>query len=148
MKHDKAPTAPYSKGHLIFRKCSYLKNHHFRWPNLADTVKRHICTSRLFIWAFNQVSMTFTSKVLARTNSYFENKIRCCWTFWLNSDTSGGRNCQKGHLHSKTFHLSLYSSLYDLLFITSSPYKRAMTDGRTDGRLDGRTPQLFDRKQE
>ena len=34
-----------------------------------------------------------------------------------------GRNCQKAHLKTKTFHLSLLSSLYDLPFASSSPYR-------------------------
>ena len=27
--------------------------------------------------------------------------------------TSGGRKCQKAHLHAKTFHMSLFQGLYD-----------------------------------
>ena len=45
----------------------------FVWPNaplfLTEMVKRHIYGPRPFIWAYNQVSMTFRSKVLARTKS-------------------------------------------------------------------------------
>ena len=43
------------------------------------------------------------------------------------------RNCQTARLRTKTFHLSLEPSLYDLPFNSSSPYKKAMTDRHTDG---------------
>ena len=35
---------------------------HFWWPNLAETVKRHIYRSRPFIWAYSQVSTTIRYK--------------------------------------------------------------------------------------
>ena len=37
---------------------------------LTEMVKRHICGPKPLIWAYNQVSMTFRSKVLARTKKY------------------------------------------------------------------------------
>ena len=37
-------------------------------------------------------------------------KIQDFGHFW---PTSGGRNCQKAHLHTKTFHLNLFTCLYD-----------------------------------
>ena len=53
----------------------------FVWPNaplfLTEMVKRHIYGPRPFIWAYNQVSMTFRSKVLARTSSSLEKPL-----FW------------------------------------------------------------------
>ena len=55
---------------------------HFRWPNWAETVKRHIYTSSLIIWACNKVSMTFRSRVLASTTPISKN--RWFWTFWPN----------------------------------------------------------------
>ena len=36
----------------------------FWWPNLTETVKRHIHTQSPFIWAYNQITMTFRSQVL------------------------------------------------------------------------------------
>ena len=56
----------------------------FRWPNLAQSVKRHIYTPRPFIGAYNQVSTTLRSKILARSS--FENQL-----FLGISPTSGGR---------------------------------------------------------
>ena len=44
----------------------------FWWPLLAETVKRHINTSRPFIWAFNQIYITLRSKVLARTRKRWQ----------------------------------------------------------------------------
>ena len=41
-------------------------------PNLAESVKRHIYTPRPFIWAYNQVSMAFRSKVIARTRKRWQ----------------------------------------------------------------------------
>ena len=37
---------------------------------LTEMVKRHIYRLRPFIWAYNQVSVTFRSKVVARTKKY------------------------------------------------------------------------------
>ena len=37
-------------------------------------------------------------------------KIQDIGPFW---PTSGGRNCQKAHPHTKTFHLNLFTCLYD-----------------------------------
>ena len=37
-------------------------------------------------------------------------KIKACGHFW---PTSGGRKCQKAHLHTITFHLNLFKCLYD-----------------------------------
>ena len=123
---------PHSKGYWIFRICSCLKKSHLwfilaefgqflvailaktvkgtsfvavncQWSNSAETVKRYIYTPRPFILAYNQISITFRSKVLARTSSYFEKPL-----FWPNSATSGG--CQKAHLHIniiKIFHLCI-----------------------------------------
>ena len=39
---------------------------------LTEMVKRHIYGPRPFIWAYNQVSMTFRSKVLARTRKRWQ----------------------------------------------------------------------------
>ena len=47
---------------------------------LTEMAKRHIYGPRPFIWAYNKVTMTFRSKVLARTNSSLEN--RYFWLFW------------------------------------------------------------------
>ena len=47
---------------------------------LTEMVKRHIYGPRPFIWAYNQVSMTFRSKVLARTSSSLEKPQ--FWPFW------------------------------------------------------------------
>ena len=51
---------------LMFRKTLILdilaKFDHFRWPNLAKSVKRHIYRPRPFIWAYSQVSTTIRYK--------------------------------------------------------------------------------------
>ena len=39
---------------------------------LTEMVKRHIYGPRPFIWAYNQVSMTFRSKVLVRTRKRWQ----------------------------------------------------------------------------
>ena len=38
---------------------------HYRWPNLAKTVKRHIYSPRPFIWSYSQVSTTIRYKETA-----------------------------------------------------------------------------------
>ena len=43
---------------------------------LTEMVKRHIYGPRPFIWAYNQVSMTFRSKVLARTRKRWQTDGR------------------------------------------------------------------------
>ena len=93
---------------------------------LTEMVERHIYGPRPFIWAFNQVSMTFRSKVLARTCSSLEKPLFL--VIWANFTTFG----QKALLRTKTFHLSLYPSLYDRPFKSASPYKKAMTNRQTD----------------
>ena len=55
---------------------------------LTEMVKRHIYGPRPFIWAYNQVSMTFRSKVLARTSSSLEKPL--FWAILANLTTSGG----------------------------------------------------------
>ena len=60
------PLQRHSLEKLIFRKpliSDILANFgHFRWPNLAKTVKRHIYRPRPFIWAYSQVSTTIRYK--------------------------------------------------------------------------------------
>ena len=56
---------------------------------LTEMVKRRIYGPRPLIRAYNQVSMTFRSKVLARTSSYLEKTL--FWQMWQNSAISGGR---------------------------------------------------------
>ena len=70
---------------LLARTSSYLEKNtvlanvskccHFRWPNLVENAKRHINTSGPVIGAYFLVSMTFCSKVLARTSSFFEKRL-------------------------------------------------------------------------
>ena len=59
MKHEQAPTAPKLEGVWFFVDFKYIfyENRNF-W---------HIYGPRPFIWAYNQVSMTFRLKVLACT---------------------------------------------------------------------------------
>ena len=86
VKHGKAPTAPqFERGIDYLGYVHVLENNNvwtflpiltnFRWLNLAETHKRHIYTPRPFIWAYNQVSMTFHSKVVARTSTRFEKPL-------------------------------------------------------------------------
>ena len=42
------------------------------WVVLTEMVKRHIYGPRPFIWAYNQISMTIRSKVLARTRKRWQ----------------------------------------------------------------------------
>ena len=50
---------------------------------LTEMVKRHIYWPRPFIWVYNQVSMTFRSKVLARTNKSKKNRyFGLFWPIW------------------------------------------------------------------
>ena len=63
------PLKMYSPFKLIFKKkLLFFKfwpnSADFRWSNLAETVIRHIYTSKPFIWAYSQVTMTFHSKVI------------------------------------------------------------------------------------
>ena len=76
---------------------------------LTEMVKRHIYGPRLFIWAYNQVSMTFRSKVLARTSSRLETLLFFGYFGQFYNFRSGvfDRNDQKAHLRTKTFYLSL-----------------------------------------
>ena len=53
----------------------------------TEMVKRHIYGPRPFIWAYNQVSMTFRSKVLADTSSSLEKPL--FWDILANLTTSG-----------------------------------------------------------
>ena len=53
----------------------------------TEMVKRHIYGPRHFIWAYNQVSKTFRSKVLARTSSSLEKTL--FWAILANLTTSG-----------------------------------------------------------
>ena len=76
VNHEQAPTAPKLEGVWVFVDLKYIsyENRYF-WPIwqlpagcfLTEMVKRHIYGPRPFIWAYNQVSRTFRSKVLART---------------------------------------------------------------------------------
>ena len=76
---------------------------------LTEMVKRHIYGPKPFIWAYNLVSKTFRSKVLARTSSSLEKLL--FWAILVNLTISGGVffdwKGQKAHLRAKTFYLSL-----------------------------------------
>ena len=76
---------------------------------VAEMVKRHIYGPRPFIWAYNQVSMTFRSKVLARTSSSLEKPLFFGYFGQFYNFRSGvfDRNGQKAHLRTNPFHLSL-----------------------------------------
>ena len=56
-------------------------------------------------------------------------KNRCFWTFLV---VESGRNCQKAHLHAKTFHLRPLPRLYDHLLqrnsLESSCYEKPVTE--------------------
>ena len=96
VKHEQAPTAPKLEGVWVFVDLKYIfyENRYF-WPIwqlpvgcfLTKMVKRHIYGPRPFIWAYNQVSMTFRSKVLARTSSSIEKPL--FWAILANLTTSG-----------------------------------------------------------
>ena len=81
---------------------------------LTEIVKRHIYGQRPIIWAYKQVSMTFPSKVLARTSSSLEKPLFFLLFLPVLQFPVGcfDRNGQKAHLRTKTFHLSLKPSLY------------------------------------
>ena len=50
---------------------------------LTEMVKRHIYGPKPFIWAYNQVSLSFRSKVLARTSSSLEKPLfGLFWPIW------------------------------------------------------------------
>ena len=118
VKHEQAPTAPKLEGVWVFVDLKYIfyENRYF-WPIwqlpvgcfLTEMVKKHIYGLRPFIWAYNQVSKTFRSKVLARTSSNLGKPL--FWANLANLTTSAGvvfdRNGQNAHLRTKTFHLSL-----------------------------------------
>ena len=76
-----------------------------RWPKLAATLTRHIIWT--IIWAYNKVSLTFCSKVLARTSLYLEKKNYVFDRIRSFPVVESDRNCQKAPLHIKTFYLSL-----------------------------------------
>ena len=48
---------------------------HFRWPNLAETVKRQIYRPRPFIWTYSQVSTTTSYKDTAWKSSCFKKPL-------------------------------------------------------------------------
>ena len=92
-----------SKGYWIFRISSSLENKHNFWgsrtyPKLSKCI--------IILWAYNQVSMTFRPKDLARSTHIL--KTHWFWTFGYIRQTSGGRTWPKlvekqtnGHHKSK-----------------------------------------------
>ena len=102
MKHEKAPTAPFST------IC--------RWP---------------IIRAYNQVSYDLPFKSYSPYKLIFRKTV-VFGHFGQSRPfpvAECSRNCQKAYLHIETFQLSLFPSLYDLQFAGSSPYKKAITGG-------------------
>ena len=100
-------------------------------------VKRHIYRSIPFIWAYNQVSMTFRSKVLARTSLSLEKPI------YLAILTTSGRvfltEMVKRHIYGPRPFIWTYNQV-SMTFhskLLARTRKRWQTDRQTDGRTDG-----------
>ena len=120
VKHEQAPTAPKLEG-VCFLFVDF-KNMYIFYEN------------RYFL-------ANWTASVQAQV-------LKTCyfWLFWPILQLPVGcfdRNGQKAHLLIKTSYLSLKPSHHDLPFKSSSPYKKAMTDGRTDGHPNSIGPQLL-----
>ena len=81
VKHEKAPNSPEGSIEcfvfIMFRKlttCEYFGQYR---SLCGGRIRRKLSkgTSRTFIWTYNQVSMTFRLKALARTSSYVEKPV-------------------------------------------------------------------------
>ena len=106
---------------------------------LTEIVKRHNFGQRLFIWAYNLVSMTLRSKVLARTSSSLEKplvvNILANWT-------TSGQVCLtemvKKHIYWPRPFILAYNQV-SMTFrskVLARTRKRWQTDGRTDRQTD------------
>ena len=112
---------------------------HFRWPNLAETVKRHIYGPRPFIWAFNQVSMTFRSKVLARTSSSLEKPL--FWAILANFTTSARvmlTEMVKRHIYGLRPFIWAYNQV-SMTYRSKVLARTKKYDGQTDRQTDRQT---------
>ena len=115
---------------------------HFRWPNLAETVKRHIYRPRPFIWAYSQVSTAIRHKETAWKSLCFEKPL------FLDI------LAKFGHFRwpnlAKTVKRHIYRSRpFIWAYSTTIRYKvtawKRIDDGRTDEQTDRRadTPNLL-----
>ena len=109
---------------------------------LTEMVKRHIYGPRLFIWAYNQVSITFRSKVLGRTSLSLEKTL--FWAILPNLTTSGRvvlTQMVKRHIYRPRPFIWAHNQVF-MTFrskVLARTRKRWQTDRRTDGQTDGRT---------
>ena len=94
----------------------------FGQPPVANVTERHIIKPRPFIWAYNQLSMTFRSKVLNRTSSSYEN---CCFgAFWRIFRWPNFTKKGRGHINTPRPFILAHNQY--LPFISSGPYKKAI----------------------
>ena len=145
-KRPKPPPPPNFKGYWLSRICKCFgkeklmgnsaKFGHFRWPNLAKSVKRHVYTPRPLIWAYFQDSTTIRYKEIAWKSSCFE-KQHYFRTFWPNLAIPGRRIWPKLSNGTSTGQDLSYESIPRSLrpsVTTIQPGKESMTDGQTNGR--------------
>ena len=131
MKHEKAQTAPDSKGYGCFVYVHVLNE---KSQLLSTLAERHIYTPRPFIWAYFRVSTTIRYKETAWITHASKKYCFFFWTFWPNSAISGGQiwpNLSIGTSTQRTISfkpipMSLRPS------VTKMQPGRSMTDGQTD----------------
>ena len=144
VKHEQAPTAPKLEGVWVFVDLKYIsyENRYF-WSIwqlpvgcfLTEMVEKHIYGPRPLIWAYNQVSETFRSKVLAHTSSSLW-KPRF-WAILANLTTSGGvflTEMVKRHIYGPRPFIWAYNQV-SMTFHSKAlalTRKRWQTDGWTD----------------
>ena len=120
MKHEKAPTAPRFEGVLTI---SYMPMFFWKikafgqfWPTSGghNCQKAHLYAKTFYMSLFlglyhHPLQRNSLEKLMFRKNRYFEyfGQIR---PFPV---AESGQNCQKAHLQVKTFHMSLFTGLYD-----------------------------------
>ena len=117
-----------------FKRHIYTTNFHLSLRlNSSETVKRHIYKLRHFVRAYNHVTMTFHSKVPARTILCFEKPLFLDILAKFAHLPVGefGRNCQKGISSYRDLSFELKTKYLWPSVQISSPYRRAMRDGRT-----------------
>ena len=143
MKHEQAPTAPKLEGVWVFVDLKYIsyENRYFgQFDNFrSEMVKKHIFGPRPFIWAYNQVSMTFRSKVLARTSSSLEKPLY--WDILANLTTSRRvflTEMVKRHIYGPRPFIWAYNQV-SMAFRSKVLARTKKYDGQTDRQTDRRT---------
>ena len=121
-----------------------------RWPNLAESIKKHIFTSKPFIWAYKEISMAFHSVVLVLTRKRWQTHAPN-----LQFSHFSGRQNYQNHIYTSRPFIWAYSKvvmpfrskavaranpylkkhcfrLRNSFWPNSSPYKKTMIDGWTN----------------